>query len=488
MKRWIKVLCIGMFFSLLTGCGKGRGDVASDYQKNAEGGTFEAGEPSNISYQVAGNNNVTFTVDADVTGGERLSGSRCYGVKTQVFDDSYVESKVYPVFDEGTAQSVKPYMVCTDQEMDDRRDALWAEIDKAVEQSASQTDAISEIWKDGFFADMSELNCTTDTKGQALHTTLTGEEKVDPRIPVTADNQKTYSYVDAEGKNISRARVDGEIDGLPYVYETYYRAASDSEENVNWVTLYMRYDRYRKQILVRPKEDGDEIPDLGEADAQAVADAFLQKLGYGDFVCCGTEIGAYRERDEDPDTMSANLIDHWYCFSYSRKVDGISAAVTAGVNDLRFGVSGELTAPQETIDVTVDAQGVATVKIQANQYELEEEGTGITSYLTFEQVDAAAQKYMSEYKQPDYITKNVTQAITITHVKLNYAYVRYTDGNYNMIPVWAYYGYQFEQNPYQERYSGDASPRECFMFGVSAVDGQIIEGVYSKVVANPFDL
>lgn len=400
MKRWIKVLCIGMFFSLLTGCGKKRGDVGADYQKNAEGGTFEAGEPTNISYQVAGNNNVTFTVDADVTGGERLSGSRCYGAKPQVLDDAYVEAKVYPVFDVGTAQSVKPYMVCTDKEMDDRRDALWAEIDKVYQQPASQTDAVSEIWRYGYFADMSELNCSMDTKGQATHTILTGEEKVDPRIPVTATNQKTYSYVDAEGKDISRARVDGEIDGLPYVYETYYRAASDSEENVNWVTLYMRYDRYRKQILVRPKEDGDEIPDLGEA----------------------------------------------------------------------------------------DAQGVATVKIQANQYELEEEGTGITSYLTFEQVDAAAQKYMSEYKQPDYITKNVTQAIIITHVKLNYAYVRYTDGNYNMIPVWAYYGYQFEQNPYQERYSGDASPRECFMFGVSAVDGQIIEGVYSKVVANPFDL
>lgn len=455
MKRWIKVLCIGMFFSLLTGCGKGRGDVASDYQKNAEGGTFEAGEPTNISYQVAGNNNVTFTVDADVTGGERLSGSRCYGAKPQVLDDAYVEAKVYPVFDVGTAQSVKPYMVCTDKEMDDRRDALWAEIDKVYQQPASQTDAVSEIWRYGYFADMSELNCSMDTKGQATHTILTGEEKVDPRIPVTATNQKTYSYVDAEGKDISRARVDGEIDGLPYVYETYYRAASDSEENVNWVTLYMRYDRYRKQILVRPKEDGDEIPDLGEADAQAVADAFLQKLGYGDFVCCGTEIGAYREREEDPYAMGTNLIDRWYCFSYSRKMDGIATAVTAGVNDLRFGVSGELTAPQETIDVTVDA---------------------------------AAQKYMSEYKQPDYITKNVPQAITITHVKLNYAYVRYTDGNYNMIPVWAYYGYQFEQNPYQERYSGDASPRECFMFGVSAVDGQIIEGVYSKVVANPFDL
>lgn len=186
--------------------------------------------------------------------------------------------------------------------------------------------------------------------------------------------------------------------------------------------------------------------------------------------------------------MGTNLIDRWYCFSYSRKVDGISAAVTAGVNDLRFGVSGELTAPQEIIEVAVDVQGVATVKVQTNQYELEEEGTGITSYLTFEQVDAAAQKYMSGYKRPGYITKNVTQAITITHVKLNYAYVRYTDGNYNMIPVWAYYGYQFEQNPYQRVYSGDASPRECFLFGVSAVDGQIIEGVYSKVVANPFDL
>ncbi len=488
MKRWIKVLCIGMFFLLLTGCGKGRGDVAADYQKNAEGGTFDAGEPANISYQIAGNN-VTFTVDADVTGGDQLSGSRCYGVKTQVFDDSYVESKVYPVFDEGTAQSVKPYMVCTDQEMDDRRDALWAEIDKAAEQSASQTDAVSEIWKDGYFADMSELNNTTDTKGQGIHTTLTGEEKVDPRIPVTADNQKTYSYVDAEGKNISRARVDGEIDGLPYVYETYYQEASAGVENVNWVTLYMRYDRYRKQILARPKEDGDEVPDLDETDAQAVADAFLQKLGYGAFVCCGTEIGAYREGEEDPYAMGTNLIDRWYCFSYSRKMDGIATAATAGVNDLQFGVSGELTAPQETIDVTVDAQGVATVKVQTNQYELEEEGIGITSYLTFEQVDAAAQKYMSEYKQPDYITKNVAQAVTVTHVKLNYAYVRYTDGNYNMIPMWAYYGYQYERNPYQEGYhGGNASPRECFLFGVSAVDGQIIEGVYSKVVTNPFDL
>ena len=488
MKRWIKVLCIGMFFLLLTGCGKGRGDVAADYQKNAEGGTFDAGEPANISYQIAGNN-VTFTVDADVTGGDRLSGSRCYGVKTQVFDDSYVESKVYPVFDEGTAQSVKPYMGCTDQEMDDRRDALWAEIDKAAEQSASQTDAVSEIWKDGYFADMSELNNTTDTKGQGIHTTLTGEEKVDPRIPVTADNQKTYSYVDAEGKNISRARVDGEIDGLPYVYETYYQEASAGVENVNWVTLYMRYDRYRKQILARPKEDGDEVPDLDETDAQAVADAFLQKLGYGAFVCCGTEIGAYREGEEDPYAMGTNLIDRWYCFSYSRKMDGIATAATAGVNDLQFGVSGELTAPQETIDVTVHAQGVATVKVQTNQYELEEEGIGITSYLTFEQVDAAAQKYMSEYKQPDYITKNVAQAVTVTHVKLNYAYVRYTDGNYNMIPMWAYYGYQYERNPYQEGYhGGNASPRECFLFGVSAVDGQIIEGVYSKVVTNPFDL
>ena len=62
--------------------------------------------------------------------------------------------------------------------------------------------------------------------------------------------------------------------------------------------------------------------------------------------------------------MGTNLIDRWYCFSYSRKMDGISAAVTAGVNDLRFGVSGELTAPQEIIEVAVDVQGVATVKEQ----------------------------------------------------------------------------------------------------------------------------
>ena len=298
---------------------------------------------------------------------------------------------------------------------------------------------------------------------------------------IYADNNAKY--------NMQQAAANGIKVGVYF----FSSAVNESEaiEEAGWVADYIA--NYNITYPVAFDCEGFDYADsrqngMSNDDRTNVADAFLQKLGYGDFVCCGTEIGAYRERDEDPDTMSANLIDHWYCFSYSRKVDGISAAVTAGVNDLRFGVSGELTAPQETIDVTVDAQGVATVKIQANQYELEEEGTGITSYLTFEQVDAAAQKYMSEYKQPDYITKNVPQAVSVTHVKLNYAYVRYTDGNYNMIPVWAYYGYQFEQNPYQERYSGDASPRECFLFGVSAVDGQIIEGVYSKVVDNPFDL
>ena len=45
-------------------------------------------------------------------------------------------------------------------------------------------------------------------------------------------------------------------------------------------------------------------------------------------------------------------------------------------------------------------------------------------------------------------------------------YVCYTDGKCNVIPIWAYYG------------STREGGKERYLFGVSAVDGQIVEGQY----------
>ena len=162
--------------------------------------------------------------------------------------------------------------------------------------------------------------------------------------------------------------------------------------------------------------------------------------------------------------MSASLNDNWYCFSYTRAKDGIPAAGTSGVLDFTFGIADELATPDEVITVAVDADGVAVVNIQSAQYQVDENGTKIETFLSMEQVDAAAQKYMQEFKKTDAYAS--VRKMTVDRVKLNYVYVHYTNGMYNVIPVWAYYGF-----------TGDDG-KERYLFGVSAVDGQIVEGQY----------
>ena len=154
--------------------------------------------------------------------------------------------------------------------------------------------------------------------------------------------------------------------------------------------------------------------------------------------------------------------------------DGILTAGTSGALDFTFGIADELATPDEVITVAVDADGVAVVNIQSAQYEVDETGTKIETFLSMEQIDAAAQKYMQEFKKTDaYAT---VRKMTVDRVKLNYVYVHYTNGKYNVIPVWAYYGFT--------GYGG----KERYLFGVSAVDGQIVEGQYLYYMDVPFDI
>ena len=220
---------------------------------------------------------------------------------------------------------------------------------------------------------------------------------------------------------------------------------------------------YASGIYVRTKTDADEVKGLVLEDAESRAYDFLVNIGYADFSCYEVGIGAKLEEDTDSTSMQSDMVDRWYCFSYTRVKDGIPFAASAGAWDLRFGVEEELSAPLESILVAVDEYGVAVVNMQGIFYNVEEKGTKIESYLSLEQIDAAAQKYMQNFEKTDFYAN--AKKITVDQVKLNYVYVHYTDGNYNVIPVWAYYGYPGED-------------RERFLFGVSAVDGQIIEGQY----------
>ena len=169
--------------------------------------------------------------------------------------------------------------------------------------------------------------------------------------------------------------------------------------------------------------------------------------------------------NEDAASMNpSTLNDCAYCFSYTRTRDGIPVAGTPGAYNFTFGIANQLPASEEVITVAVDVDGVAVADIQSAPYDVEETGIGIESVLTLEQVDAAAQNYMQKFEKTNAYAD--VHKIMIDRVELNYVYVCYTDGKCNVIPIWAYYG------------STREGGKERYLFGVSAVDGQIVEGQY----------
>lgn len=455
MKRWEKVLCIGMSVLCLAGCAKNRDDdLSKDYQKNnlavdssADGNSISG----HLEYELVSEPEITFTVDVDVAGGDRLADSYCYGAKPVEFDEMYVKEHVYAAFDEGTVQSVKPREVCSEQELKDRQMELRQRQQELQVQTDLEEDTMNAIMEKGLQADLESVENYLEQPSKETFVAGTG------------DTIYTMTFPDKSAASFARA--DGEIAGVPYVYEMYYYDSEKSEVSSN--VRYMRYDMYSPMyasgIYVRTKTDADEVKGLVLEDAESRAYDFLVNIGYADFSCYEVGIGAKLEEDTDSTSMQSDMVDRWYCFSYTRVKDGIPFAASAGAWDLRFGVEEELSAPLESILVAVDEYGVAVVNMQGIFYNVEEKGTKIESYLSLEQIDAAAQKYMQNFEKTDFYAN--VKKITVDQVKLNYVYVHYTDGNYNVIPVWAYYGYPGED-------------RERFLFGVSAVDGQIIEGQY----------
>ena len=455
MKRWEKVLCIGMSVLCLAGCAKNRDDdLSKDYQKNnLEGDTSADGNSisGHLEYELVSEPEITFTVDVDVAGGDRLADSYCYGAKPVEFDEMYVKEHVYAAFDEGPVQSVKPREVCSEQELKDRQMELRQRQQELQVQTDLEEDTMNAIMEKGLQADLESVENYLEQPSKETFVAGTG------------DTIYTMTFPDKSAASFARA--DGEIAGVPYVYEMYYYDSEKSEVSSN--VRYMRYDMYSPMyasgIYVRTKTDADEVKGLVLEDAESRAYDFLVNIGYADFSCYEVGIGAKLEEDTDSTSMQSDMVDRWYCFSYTRVKDGIPFAASAGAWDLRFGVEEELSAPLESILVAVDEYGVAVVNMQGIFYNVEEKGTKIESYLSLEQIDAAAQKYMQNFEKTDFYAN--AKKITVDQVKLNYVYVHYTDGNYNVIPVWAYYGYPGED-------------RERFLFGVSAVDGQIIEGQY----------
>ena len=151
MRRWNKVIFLGVTCLVLAGCGKGRGDeLSKDYQRNdALEGDVSAESDSvteHLEYELVSDSGITFTVDADATGGGKLAESHCYGAKPVEVDEAYLKEHVYTIFDEGTLQQVKPYEVCSQQELANRQNQLLQRQQELQLQTDTENSSVHAIW------------------------------------------------------------------------------------------------------------------------------------------------------------------------------------------------------------------------------------------------------------------------------------------------------------------------------------------------------
>ena len=153
MRRWNKVIFLGVTCLALAGCGKDRGDeLAKDYQKNdelASDTSADADITGHLTYELVSDSGITFTVDADATGGGKLAESHCYGAKPVEVDEAYLKEYVYTIFDEGTLQQVKPYEVCSQQELANRQNQLLQRQQELQLQTDTENSSVHALWEKG---------------------------------------------------------------------------------------------------------------------------------------------------------------------------------------------------------------------------------------------------------------------------------------------------------------------------------------------------
>lgn len=77
----------------------------------------------------------------------KLAESHCYGAKPVEVDEAYLKEHVYTIFDEGTLQQVKPYEVCSQQELANRQNQLLQRQQELQLQTDTENSSVHAIWE-----------------------------------------------------------------------------------------------------------------------------------------------------------------------------------------------------------------------------------------------------------------------------------------------------------------------------------------------------
>ena len=408
IKAFISTLLIvtGVF----TACGKpDKEDIAKDLGGNATSDSATKSDavqeqiPENLSYSVTSGGDGAVKVEAEVSY-EEYGQVPTYKLKKRDKNDEWVKSYAEKLFDNGEYINVKPYDICSKDELETEKQFWEERLDALDESSAGYSHVQSEIgYIEYQIEHFSESDYVKYPEGQLVFT----------------GSNSYYGDDFTYDESYERAQLRGEVDGnvwlLNYDYTVY--GFEVIAEPVLYGSCVEKMDyisgSYGLDVgIYKNKCDREQ--------AENEAERLLDRLGFNNMECIKmTEIHPNQ----------ATYCDG-YGIIYGPSLNGIKMFSCFGEG---ISVDGETIAVQPYVIVFVNSEGAYNFCIMED-YDVEEILSENSQMLSFQQIDGIAhgefEKMMDEHPNASY---------NITKIKFEYLCVTYDGLSYAMIPAWTYY-------------------------------------------------
>ncbi len=468
------LVTIVLILSLCAGCSKDKrddvqdklGQVQEENSGQAESTDLDANAsytyPETVSY--VSNPDIPAsrtTIDAKVIA-ETTEDIAVYGLSFVPIDDALVKSYADKLFDNGEYEVIKPFSICSEEELNAERNhaalvmEYYGEGDRTGQKyyklpcpglAYAPEDVINSI--DHELSSYEESDYVELAEGQLLYEEIRESYEDTPEDSTTTRRSKTRlrGMVDGEEWDMSVQYVEP-VGGAPYGVISMSNVYSDT-----FVWEYGSISDMNTMFF------GENVVDIDEARQDAIN--ALSKLGFEELdniytcsvvsvdSCTLIEEGYYRYEGEK---------NNGYCFVFARRYGNLDVGYVAhGYGGLTItGVEGEeLGNFQEYIYVTVTDDGIYNISFSTG-YEITEKLSDESKLMDFDYINDAAIKFIEE--------RPITYKYIGT-IELKYVAIYYDDEGYALVPVWIYY----------DSMEGTIAANEPqARFGVNALDGSIV--------------
>lgn len=408
----------------ISGCGKAdRDDIAEDlYSVNTDdadmnpvSGDDKAEE--RLQYTMQGSNGRKITVDAVIEFPDVLKINTYEEIGVHIDDGSLAEF-AGAVFDNGEYEIIKPYEICSEEEL------KQAKVTLETEAAGYEADAVPTAIREN----LDDVNYYLNNPKEITYIE-------------TVENQILYRLPDGTRE----WRLQGKIDGETWAV---FGFASEYEGEAYQILRLSPYDANRNWSHTVGMSDAaveKNVCDL--QNARNSANEAMEKLGYGDMTVIDT-------KQLMPEGGNMENLEG-YRFTYGKCPDGI--AVLYIDNYFAMVEGTDLKSEQEYVHVYVNAEGVANIEF-TDTYKMGDAMSENMAVMPFDKVDEIARAEMVNYLE-DYSGTD----ITVTEVRMGYMTITYDGAKYALVPAWIYY---VDGGSYNTNKQG--------LFAINALDGGVI--------------